>query len=224
MLPSRRRRGHAPLHRWLIVDAVRSVVGMGCQRRQLLQDFPDWRTAYTVFGRRRRSGACKPLHDAALEKVRRLAGKNSAPTAAILDSQSIRMREGGGQRGYGASMKIMGRKRPIVVDTLGFLLAVVVPGCPRQDHDRACLALMRLRRSFHRLKIVFANAAHARQGLPAWVRETFGWLLQTVARPAGTKASSYFPRSGSSTAPSPGSFATDAIAKTMNETLEPAKR
>jgi putative transposase len=194
LLPPRRRRGRPPIHRRLIVDAVLYVVRTGCQWRQLPHDFPNWKTVYTVFWRWRRAGVWKQVHDALREKVRRSAGKKSTPTAAILDSQSIRTSEGGVERGYDAGKKITGRKRHVAVDTLGLVLAVVVHGCHWQDHDGACFVLMRLRKSFRRLKVVFADAAYTRERLPAWVQETFGWLLQTVLRPAGVKGFVVLPK------------------------------
>lgn len=84
--------------------------------------------------------------------------------------------------GYDAGKKITGRKRHLIVDTLGMELAVVVHGAYWQDHDGACFPLMKLRK-LRRLKVIFADSAYARNELPEWVSETFGWLLQTILRP-----------------------------------------
>ena len=194
LFPTRARRGRPPISRRRILDAILYVVRTGCQWRQLPHDFPNWKTVYTVFWRWRRAGVWKRVHDALREKVRRAAGKKSTPTAAIMDSQSIRTAEGGEERGYDAGKKITGRKRHIAVDTLGLLLAVVVHGCSWQDHDGACFVLMRLSRAFRRLKIVFADSAYGRCDLPAWVQETFGWILQTVLRPVGVKGFVVLPK------------------------------
>jgi putative transposase len=126
--------------------------------------------------------------------VRRAAGKKLSPTAAIMDSQSVRTAEGGEERGYDAGKKITGRKRHLAVDTLGLIVAVVVHGAYWQDHDGACLLLMRLKETCARLKVVFADSAYGRNGLPDWVRETFGWVLQTVLRPVKAKGFVVLPK------------------------------
>ena len=89
-------------------------------------DFPNWSTVYGIFWQWRNYGVWERIHDALRAKVRRAAGKKSTPTAAIIDSQSIRTAEGGEERGCDAGKKITGRKRHLAVDTLGLVLAVVV--------------------------------------------------------------------------------------------------
>ena len=194
LLPPKHPRGRPRIDRREILDAILYVVRTGCQWRQLPHDFANWKTVYTVFWRWRRAGVWKGVNDALREKVRQSVGKKSTPTAAILDSQSIRTAEGGTERGYDAGKKITGRKRHLAVDTLGLVLSVVVHGCYWQDHDGACFVLMQLSRSFRRLKVVFADSAYARCDLPAWVHETFGWVLQTVLRPVGVQGFVVLPK------------------------------
>ena len=187
LLPRPARRGRRPIHRRRIINAILYVVRTGCQWRMLPKDFPKWSTVYGVFWRWRNDGTWQKVHDALRAKVRRAHGRKSTPTTAIVDSQSIRTAEGGEERGYDAGKKIAGRKRHLAVDTLGLVLAVVVHGGYWQDHDGACFVLMRLKRDFRRLKIVFGDSAYGRNGLPEWVQDMFGWVLQTITRSAKAK-------------------------------------
>ena len=194
VLPQRKLRGRKPIHRRRVLDAVLYVVRSGCQWRMLPREFPCWSTVYGIFWRWRKDGTWQRIHDRLRGKVRRAAGKKHQPTAAILDSQSIRTAEGGEERGYDGGKKITGRKRHVAVDTLGMLLSVVVHGAYWQDHDGACFVLARMRDTCAKLKTVFADSAYGRNELPQWVHNQFGWRLQTVPRPQGSKAFVVLPK------------------------------
>jgi putative transposase len=195
LLPKKRTDGgRPPLDRRIILNAILYVVRTGCQWRQLPRDFPNWKSVYTVFWRWRKGGVWERIHHALRERLRRATGKKATPTVAIIDSQSVRTAEGGEERGFDAGKKITGRKRHLAVDTLGLVLLVVVHGAYWQDHDGACFVLLRLQDAFRRLKVIFGDSAYGRNRLPDWVRETCGWVLQTVLRPVKARGFVVLPK------------------------------
>ena len=176
-----------------ILDAVLFVVRTGCQWRMLPHDFPKWKTVYHYFRLWRIRGTWEELHDHLRNGVRENAGRETSPSAGIIDSQSVKTTETGGPRGYDAGKKVNGRKRHIIVDTMGLLLAVVVHAAAIQDRDGAKLVMMRIAGRYPRLKLIWADGGYAGR-LIAWARAFGDWVLEIVKRPVDQKGFAVLPR------------------------------
>src|SRR5918993_1989412 len=166
-----------------VLDAIFYVLKSGCHWRLLPHDFPPWSTVYYHFRRFRLSGLWSLILKALHAAERKRAGKDPQPTAAIMDSQSVKtVEESAHPSGYDAHKNVNGRKRHLLVDTLGLLLSVYVCPADVQDRDGVQGLLAGLKPLLPRLKKIWADGAYTGEKLAGWCQEQGGWELEIVER------------------------------------------
>ena len=154
-----------------LLNAMFYLVRTSCPWRNLPKDFAPWGTVYHYFRMWKKSGLWETIHTRLRQQVRRAEKHHAQPSAAIVDSQSVKSSECSDLRGYDAGKKIKGRKRHLLVDTLGLVLLVLVLPANLQDRDGARLLLDQHfgRRTRRRIKYIWADGGYA-GALVAWAR------------------------------------------------------
>jgi transposase len=163
------------------MDAIRYVIHNGCVWRALPADFPPWRTVYGIYQRWNASGATIALHDALRGQARRAVGRATEPTAAVIDSQSVRAADtvARASRGWDNGKKVNGRKRHIAVDVLG-------GAAGGRGHSRVGAGSRRgpaaaVAASYRRIQLVWADAGYAGK-LVAWAHTTLHLAIEVVRK------------------------------------------
>jgi putative transposase len=164
-----------------ILNGIFYLLRSGCAWRLLPRDYGPWSTVYHFFRTWRLDGTWERIHTVLRERVRQQAGRDPTPSAAIIDSQSVKTTEQGGPRGYDGGKKVNGRKRHLLVETLGLLLKVVVHPANVQDRDGAKLVLADLQSQFPRLHHLWADQGYT-GALLEWIEHELGWSVEIVER------------------------------------------
>lgn len=179
-----------------IVNAVFYVLSNGIKWRAMPHDLPHWKTVYGYFRKWRKTGQWQKWHTTLRRRLRTKLGRKAEASAAILDSQSIRTAEGGEARGFDVYKHCLGRKRHLLVDSLGLLLAVLVTGANVQDRDGAKALLSDFYAAFlqsFRLKRIWADAGYQGEFI-SWTQVAFAWVLEIVRRDEQQKGFAVLPK------------------------------
>jgi len=184
-------------HRRAVVDAIFYVVDNGIKWRALPADFPPWRTVYGFTRRWRADRVTHDLVDQLRALIRQAAGRDAEPTAGVIDAQSVAESAEGvvpkATSGYDRHKNVNGRKRHLLVDTLGLLIAVTITPANVQDRDPAVTLLRRARARGRKLQRIWADSAYHGEWT-TWAEHTCGTVVDIVTRDPGQVGFQVLPR------------------------------
>jgi putative transposase len=175
-------------------NAVLYIVKTGCQWRMLPIDFPHWQLVYYYFRKWDSTGILEEVHDSIHQQIRVGLGKEKSPSLGLMDSQSTKSSSMTEEKGFDGNKRVSGRKRHIIVDTLGLLMGIVVHAANIGEREGAKLLLNKVRGKYPRLKKVLVDQGYTGVDFAQWVVYKFGWIIEVVAKVVGLSGFNVLPK------------------------------